>query len=96
MTLDIRQYETAGKGSITAWDGDRRAAEMTYSRTNPSLVIVDHTEVFDDFKGQGIGKQVVAAVVRWARENNQQIMPLCPFTRRMFQRTPGYADVWYR
>ena len=33
---------------------------MTYSRTNPSLVIVDHTEVVDRFKGQGVGKQLVA------------------------------------
>jgi hypothetical protein len=96
MTLEFRQAESEGKGTFTAWDGGRRAGEMTYSRTNPSLVIVDHTEVFDAFKGQGVGKQLVTMAVGWAREHGQKIMPLCPFTRRMFERTPAYADVWYR
>jgi uncharacterized protein len=96
VTLQIRQEESEGKGTFTAWDGDRRAGEMTYSRTNPSLVIVDHTEVFEAFKGQGVGKQLVANAVNWARQNRQRIMPLCPFTRGMFERTSEYADVWFR
>jgi predicted GNAT family acetyltransferase len=95
VTLQVRQEEADGKGTLTAWEGDRHAGVMTYSRTNPSLVIVDHTEVDDRFKGQGVGKQLVAGAVAWARETRQQIMPLCPFTRRMFERTPEYADVWY-
>jgi len=96
MTLELRQEESESKGTFTAWDGDRRAGESTYSRANPSLIIVNHTEVFDAFKGQGVGKQLVAMVVQWAREHGQKIMPLCPFTRRMFERTPEYADVWFK
>jgi hypothetical protein len=96
VTLEFRQQESEGKGTFTGWDAGRRAAEMTYSRTNPSLIIVSHTEVLDAFEGQGVGKQLVALAVAWAREHGQKIMPLCPFTRRMFERTPEYADVWFR
>jgi predicted GNAT family acetyltransferase len=96
VTLEFRQEESGGKGRFTAWEGARRAGEMTYSRTSPSMVIVDHTEVFEAFEGQGVGKQLVAHAVDWARQQRQQILPLCPFTRGMFERTPEYADVWYR
>jgi uncharacterized protein len=96
VTLDIRQAESDGKGTFTAWDGTRRAGESTYSRLNPSVVIVDHTEVFAGYEGRGVGKALVAREVAWAREHGQKIMPLCPFTRARFERTPEYADVWYR
>ena len=85
-----------GKGSFTARDGDRRAGVATYSRLNASVVIMDHTEVDDAFKGKGVGKALVAREVAWAREQGQKIMPLCPFTKALFERTPAYADVWYR
>jgi len=96
MALEIRQAEADGKGSFTAWDGDRRAGVGTYSRLNPTVVIMDHTEVDPAFGGKGVGKALVAHEVAWAREHGQQIMPLCPFTKAMFERTPAYGDVWYR
>jgi len=96
VTLEFRQAESDGKGTFTAWEGATLAAEMTYSRTNPSLIIVNHTEVLDAFKGRGVGKELVAWAVRWVREHGQKILPLCPFTRRMFERTPAYADIWFR
>ncbi len=95
MALDIRQAEADNKGSFTAFDGDRQAGQSTYSRLSPSVIIVDHTEVAPGFEGRGVGKALVAEEVAWARREGQQIMPLCPFTKAMFERTPAYADVWY-
>jgi predicted GNAT family acetyltransferase len=96
MGFDLRRAEEHSKGSFTAWDGDTKAGEMTYSRGNPTLVIVDHTDVMPGFEGRGVGKQLVAAAVAWARESGQKIMPLCPFARATFERTKEYADVWFK
>lgn len=96
MGFDIRRAEENSKGSFTAWDGDTRAGEMTYSRGNPTLVIVDYTDVVPGFEGKGVGKQLVSAAVAWARESGQKIMPLCPFARATFERTKDYADVWFK
>lgn len=96
MTLDIRQEEADNKGTFSAWEGERRAGYSTFSRLSPSVVIVDHTEVDPAFGGKGVGKALVAGEVAWAREHGQRIMPLCPFTKAMFERTPAYGDVWYR
>ena len=96
MGYEIRQTEENSKGSFTAWDGDTRAGEMTYSRGNPTLVIVDHTDVVPGYEGKGVGRQLVSAAVAWARESGQKIMPLCPFARATFERNADYADVWFK
>jgi len=95
VSVEVRQAEEGSKGAFTAWEGDQRAGAMTYSRGNAALVIVDHTEVYAGFEGRGIGKLLVGRAVQWARENGQKIMPLCPYARSVFERTPDYADVWF-
>jgi predicted GNAT family acetyltransferase len=95
-TFEFTHREDGGKGSFDVTADGQRAGEMTYSRMNAHAVIVDHTGVSAAFEGQNVGKQLVEHAVHWARENQQKIMPLCPFTRAMFERTPAYGDVWFR
>lgn len=94
--FEILHEEHRNKGAFIARAHGERAGEMTYSRMNEQTVIVDHTGVFDGYEGTGLGKQLVAHGVAWARENGQKIMPLCPFARALFERTPEYEDVWFR
>lgn len=68
-------------------------AQMTFSRANPRLVIIDHTEVPDEMRGMGVGKSLVAAIVADAREKGFKIIPLCPFAKATFERTPEWRDV---
>ncbi len=56
-------------------------------------IIISHTEVDGSLKGKGVGKQLVSAAVAYARKNNIKIVPLCPFARSVFQKTPDYNDV---
>jgi predicted GNAT family acetyltransferase len=56
-------------------------------------VIIDHTDVYDRLRGQGAGKKLVHAAVEWARAEKAQLLPLCPFARSVFDKTPGYSDV---
>ena len=72
-------------------DGER-LAEMTYTVAG-SRVIIDHTDVDDRLRGTGVGKQLVHAAVEWARAEKAQLMPLCPFAKSVFDKTPDYADV---
>ena len=58
-----------------------------------SRVIIDHTDVDDRLRGQGAGRQLVKAAVEWARRENVKLMPLCPFARSVFDKTPEFADV---
>lgn len=74
-----------------AKDG-QRLAEMTYTVAG-SRVIIDHTEVDDALRGTGAGRKLVAAAVEWARAENRRLLPLCPFARSVFDKTPEFRDV---
>jgi predicted GNAT family acetyltransferase len=68
-------------------------AIMTYTVAGAQLVIIDHTEVGESLRGTGAGRALVEAAVQWARGTGTRIMPLCPFARSVFDRTPEFADV---
>lgn len=69
-------------------------AELTYSITTPTLVIADHTEVPEGFRGTGAGLAMLTQFVADARAEGFKIMPLCPFVNAMRKRHPEWADVF--
>lgn len=73
---------------------DGAEAELTYSITSPTLVIADHTEVPDTFRGTGAGAALVARIVADARAEGFRIMPLCPFVNAQRRRHPEWADAF--
>jgi uncharacterized protein len=94
--MEIKQIEHGSKGGFVIEKDRERLAEMTYSKAGDKLIIIDHTEVSDALRGQGAGKQLVMKAVEYARANGIKILPLCPFARSVFEKTPEIADVWSR
>ena len=92
MTEVQRQHgETKGRYYIRQ-NGEE--AEMTYSITSPTLVIADHTEVPDSFRGTGAGLAMLTQFVADARAEGFKIMPLCPFVNATRKKHPEWADVF--
>ncbi len=86
-------HERSGHRGAFVWMRDgKRLAEMTYTVAG-TRVIIDHTQMDDALRGTGTGRKLVAAAVEWARAENQRLLPLCPFARSVFEKTPEYADV---
>ena len=90
--MDIKTSETGSRGEYSA-TVDGHKAEMTYSRTSPTLIIIDHTGVPDAFRGQGVGAALVLRGVTDARAAGKKILPLCPFAAAQFRRHPDWSDV---
>ncbi|PSL40066.1 hypothetical protein B0H99_10679 [Planomicrobium soli] len=68
-------------------------AEVHYVPTGLTRIIVDHTHVADNLRGQGVGEALVKKVIEYAREEKLMIVPLCPFAKKQFQVHPEYQDV---
>ena len=68
-------------------------AKMTFVFAGPDKIIIDHTEVNEGNNGKGYGKKMVAKAVEFAREKNIKIIPLCPFAKKVFDKTPEFKDV---
>jgi predicted GNAT family acetyltransferase len=90
--MDIKHEHEGHRGAFVVLRDGARVAEMTYTVAG-SRVIIDHTQVDDTLRGTGTGGKLVAAAVEWARAEKASLLPLCPFARSVFDKTPAYADV---
>lgn len=91
--MQIQHKTTETKGAFFIEKDGKRIAEMTYSKAGKTKIIIDHTEISDEGRGKGYGKQLVKEGVEFARENDLKIMPLCPFAKAIIQKTPEFQDV---
>ena len=89
---EIRHSETGSRGIFFLERGGRRVAELTYTRSG-GAALVDHTYVEPPLRGGTIAPSLVEAAVRWARQENVKIVPLCSYVRSVFSRKSEYQDV---
>lgn len=74
-------------------DEDNILAEMVYTLPSHDKMIIEHTEVSDELRGQNVGYELVHTAVEYARHHAMKIIPLCPFTNAVFKKKPEYQDV---
>lgn len=93
--LKITREEGPTKGRYVARaDGIDAEAEITYSRSSQRLIIADHTDVPDVFRGQGVGRMLATRMVEDARKEGVKIFVLCPFVNAERRKHPDWADVF--
>jgi uncharacterized protein len=68
-------------------------AKITFVFAGEDKIIIDHTEVNPGNNGKGFGKMMVQKAVEFARQKNIKIIPLCPFAKSVFDKTPEIRDV---
>lgn len=91
--MEIQHIKGETKGFFKAIDNGKEAGRMTYAWAGDERFIIDHTEVKSEYSGKGVGKQMVLAAVEYARSENITILPLCPFAKAIFVKTPEIRDV---
>jgi len=75
---------------------NERLAKMFFHMSGQNKMVIEHTEVSEKLKGKGVGKELVDHAAAYARSNNYKIIPLCPFTKSVFEKFTGYEDVWLK
>jgi predicted GNAT family acetyltransferase len=91
--MSINTEERATGGAFVYQNESGASAKMTFSKAGDSMIIIDHTEVDGELRGQGVGEMLVEFMVNYARENQIKVMPLCPFTRSVFEKREDIRDV---
>jgi predicted GNAT family acetyltransferase len=89
----IQHKKVGNKGLFFVQQDGNILAEMTYTMPSPEKMIIDHTEVSDELRGQNVGYQLVHTAVEYARTHHLKIIPLCPFANAVFKKKPEYSDV---
>ena len=92
--MDILQKQNGSKGSFYIQPDEEVLAEMTYSMTGDSLMIINHTDVSNELRGKNVGYLLLKKAVDYARAHHMKIIPLCPFAKSVFdKKADEFKDV---
>jgi predicted GNAT family acetyltransferase len=92
----IIQHKQAGSKGLFFIETDGNIlAEMVYSLPDAGKMIIEHTEVSDELRGQNIGFQLVETAVDYARKHQIKIIPLCPFASAIIKKKTEFHDVLF-
>ena len=73
---------------------DGRLAGSAYYDTADDLIVFTHTEVDDDYEGQGVGSTLAQGALDDAiRRGDRRIKVVCPFIRAWVERHPDYQEL---
>lgn len=92
--IGIEHREDEGRGAFFVQREGIQLAEMTYSRVNAKLVIIDHTLVDDQLRGLGVARLLLDRLVSWARSSGTRVMATCPYALAQFAKDPSIGDVF--
>ncbi|HZF64238.1 MAG TPA: GNAT family N-acetyltransferase [Chitinophagaceae bacterium] len=90
MTIEHKQKDAKGMFFIQGDDGV--LAEIVYAVTGNKMII-EHTEVDEELRGENIGFQLVSHVVDYARTHQHKVVPVCGFAKAVFDKKPEFRDV---
>ena len=92
--MQIIHRQTGNRGKFIVPDEEGQpVAQLVYTQQQPDTMIMEHTEVNPELRGQNIGFRLVSAAVEYARQHGKKMLPLCPFVKAVFDKKPDFADV---
>ncbi len=94
--IAIQHEEDGGRGAFFVERESIRLGEMTYSRLDEHLIIVDHTSVDEQLRGLGMARRLLDKLVAWARETKTRVAATCPYAKAQFEKDATIQDVYDR
>lgn len=91
--MEIKHVQIVSGGYFSAEKEDRNAGRINYSLSGDSIITIEHTEVNQEFQGQGVGQDLVKNAVEYARDNNFKIISQCPYAKKILKKNSDYEDV---
>ena len=79
-----QRYEIAVDGILA---GFSQAVE------DGDVVTFPHTEIFDQFEGQGLASELVTGALDDVRVRGKKVIATCPYVKRFIDKHPDYADL---
>jgi predicted GNAT family acetyltransferase len=68
-------------------------AGFTQALENGDVVTFPHTEVFDQFEGQGLASELVTGALDDIRVRGKRIVATCPYVARFVDKHADYQDL---
>ena len=89
-TIELVDHPSAGHIDAVL---DGTIAGSAFYRVVDGRLVVTHTEVGEEFEGQGIASAIAEHVLTRVRDEGRSIVPLCPFFAGYIERHPEYEPL---
>lgn len=87
FNAEKQRYEIAVDGALAG------LTEAIPSPTDPDVLVLPHTKIFDEFEGQGLGGELVSAALDDVRSQGRKIVAECPYVAHFVEKHAEYADL---
>lgn len=75
---------------------DKDIARITWTNGGDKLIVVTHTFVAPELRGQNIAGQLLQKVVDMARSENLKVKPVCSYVVAKMTRNDEYQDILFK
>lgn len=91
MEFELVELEGDAYAFSHTQDG-KMLAEITWTMLS-DVMVMDHTFVSPDLRGQGVAKKLLDRAADYAREKDFKMEPICSYVVTAFERYDEYDDV---
>jgi len=91
--MDYKIINNEEENRIEAIINSDRIGLIDYKISNNNILAVYHTEVNQEYEGNGIAAEMTKQLLNYIKEKKYKIKPYCSYTRVYIERNPEYQEL---
>jgi predicted GNAT family acetyltransferase len=90
-TVAIEREELNGVHEFVLRIDGERLGFLEFTRPEVGVMRIEYVEVSPQLRGSGLGRQLVAKAIDFAKETRLRVVPICGYARAVIARDPAMA-----
>ncbi len=91
-TVTIEREELNGVHEFVLRINGEKFGFLEFTRPEVGVMRIEYVEVSTEFRGTGLGRQLVEKAVAFATEAKLRVVPICSYARAVIQRDPALSE----
>ena len=92
-TVSIEREELNGVHEFVLRINGERLGYLEFTRPEVGLMRIEYVEVAPGVRGTGLGRQLVAKAIDFARHTELRVVPICSYARAVIERDPAMSSL---
>lgn len=90
--VSIEREELNGVHEFVLRVDGERLGFLEFTRPDVGVMRIEYVEVSPELRGTGLGRQLVAKAIDFAKEAKLRVVPICGYARAVITRDPAMAE----
>ena len=89
--VSIEREELNGVHEFVLRVDGERLGFLEFTRPEVGVMRIEYVEVSPELRGTGLGRQLVARAIDFAKDTSLRVVPICGYARAVISRDPAMA-----